>query len=196
LEVADEVYRVVMRGEGELMLGNHERKIMRWLAQTEAGRVSLRLSDGNRVTTNALNALGAPARKRWVGRFKGLCSRASYVRAMGNITFAHAGVHPEFWNGRASAREIETWALFGEFDPGGADQAPERKYAWVEAVPEGETLIVGHDIRSTMMPLSQVGAAGGRTVFLDTGSGKGGALTIADLKFTETGITIANFSRY
>lgn len=196
LEVADEVYRTVMRGEGELLLGNHERKIMRWIAQSEAGRVSLRLSDGNRVTTNALNALGTPARRRWIGRFKGLCARASLVRSLGDIVLAHAGVHPGYWNGTANAREVETWALFGEFDPGGADTAPERKYAWVETVPEDKTVLVGHDIRSTILPLAVTGAAGGRTVFLDTGSGKGGALTTASLRFTETGLRVEHFSRY
>ena len=53
LEVADEVYRLVTRGEGELLLGNHERKIFRWLEQSEKGRFT-RLSEGNRVTTDAL----------------------------------------------------------------------------------------------------------------------------------------------
>lgn len=196
LDVADEVYRTVMRGEGELLLGNHERKILRWITQVESGRVSLRLSDGNRVTTNALNALGSSARRRWIGRFKGLCARANYVRCLGNITMAHAGVNPGLWDGTASAREIENWALFGEFDPGNADQAPERKYAWVEAVPEGETVIVGHDIRSTLMPLTHTGAAGGRAIFLDTGSGKGGALTTANLRFTLNGLRVEHFNRY
>ncbi|RYD46779.1 MAG: hypothetical protein EOP83_29080, partial [Verrucomicrobiaceae bacterium] len=98
LEVAEEIYRLVMRGQGEMVLGNHERKIARWSAQVEGGRNSMRLSDGNRVTTHALNQLGLPARKRWIGRFRGLIAQAPYNRVLGNLVLAHAGVHPGFWD--------------------------------------------------------------------------------------------------
>lgn len=196
LEVADEVYRLAMRGEGELILGNHERKISRWAAQVDQGRVSIRLSDGNRVTTNALQALGAPARKRWLGRFRGLVARASYFRHFENVVLAHAGVHPNHWTGQATLREIETWSLFGEWDPVNETTRPARRYSWTEAVPDGMTVIVGHDIRSTTLPLTTVSPLGGQTIFMDTGSGKGGFLSSVDLKFSDTGLRVANFGRY
>lgn len=192
LSVADEVYRIVMRGEGEILLGNHERKIARWITQSEAGRVSLRLSDGNRVTTNALNALGQTARRRWIGRFRGLVAHGGLIRSFGDITLAHAAVHPGFWDGTAGMRDIENHALFGQFEA--ADG--ERLYGWCDAVPEGDTVIVGHDIRSTVVPMQVEGRAGGRTIFLDTGCGKGGALTTADLKFVGEEVRLGNFNRY
>ena len=59
---------------------------------------------------------------------------------------------------------------------------PERLLHWVESVPEGITVWVGHDVRSTDgRPLRRRGRAGGEVVFLDTGSGKGGHLSWVDL---------------
>lgn len=196
LEVADEAYRLVMRGEGELILGNHERKIARWANQMESGRLSIRLSDGNKVTTNALNALGLPARKRWLGRFRGLIAQASHNRQIGNIVFAHAGVHPGYWNGTATTRELETWSLFGEFEaPGDSGTRPAQVHTWTEAVPMGTTVIVGHEIRSDR-PLKVSNARGGTTIFTDTGSGKGGNLSSVDLKFEADGLRVENFNLY
>ncbi|RYF10057.1 MAG: hypothetical protein EOO77_22355, partial [Oxalobacteraceae bacterium] len=197
LEVADEVYRLVMRGNGELIMGNHERKIARWATQVEGGRSSIRLSDGNRVTTNALNALGAPARKRWLGRFRGLIAQASHHRRIGNIVLAHAGVHPGYWNGTATPKELETLSLFGEFEPPPADGArPIQHHGWTDAIPSGTTVIVGHEIRSDH-PLRVTNRQGGCAIFTDTGSGKGGNLSSVDLRFeTEGQLRVENFNLY
>jgi len=56
LSVMDEVYQMVMRGSAALVLGNHERKIFRWL-DTSGANNRVRLSDGNRVTTDAIEIL-------------------------------------------------------------------------------------------------------------------------------------------
>lgn len=192
LEVADEVHRVVMRGHGELILGNHERKIMRWLDE----RAEQRLSDGNRVTTQALARLDSAAARRWQGRFKGLVARASPYRQLANMVFAHAAVHPGYWRGGTSPRDLESMALFGEFADHPAGQRPVRTYGWVDAIPGGTTVLVGHDIRSTRSPLVVTAARGGAAVFMDTGSGKGGRLASADLKFVDDGFRIENFNMH
>ncbi len=195
LDVADEVYRLIMRGGGEIILGNHERKIARWAAQMEQGRSSVRLSDGNRVTTNALTDLGPHQRKRWLGRFKGLCAHAQLSHRIMNVTFAHAGVHPGFWDKSVSPRDHESWSLFGEFESPETSSRPSPQYTWVDAIPAGETVIVGHNIRSNT-PMKVTNAKGGTAIFLDTGSGKGGPLSSADLKCDENGLRVENFNRY
>lgn len=196
LEVAEEAYRLVMRGEGEMLLGNHERKIARWAQQAEAGRVSIRLSEGNKVTTTALTRLGAPARRRWLGRFQALVAQGSYCRQIGNLVLAHAGVHPNFWTGTATAKDIETWSLFGEFQSGApSGTRPAQVHTWVDAVPNEMIVIVGHEIRAER-PLRVTGRLGGLTVFADTGSGKGGHLSSVDLRFTGDGLRVENFNIY
>lgn len=198
LETADEAYRLVMRGDGEIIMGNHERKIARWIDQVERGRVSIRLSEGNRVTTQALGALGTLSRQRWQGRFKSLVAHASPYRRLGNIVFAHGGVHPGYWNGSASIKDIEQWAMFGEFDPNITQDMgkPSRQYTWVDSVPADITVIVGHDIRSTERPFIVTNQGGGQTIFLDTGAGKGGQLSSADIIFTSSGLRVANYTMY
>lgn len=191
LEVADEVYRLVMRGEGAMILGNHERKIMRWIDGQK-----VRLSDGNRVTTTALNSLGESNRTKWIGRFRGLFQHGTLVRRISNVTFAHAGVYPGFWKGEPMTRDAENMAYFGETDE--ARSVPDRRvpaYSWAEQVPADQIAVVGHDRRAAN-PFVQKNSLGGRTVFLDTGSGKGGTLSSADFRFTETGMRLENFNIY
>ena len=61
------------------------------------------------------------------------------------------------------------------------DGLPVRTHGWVDRLPESLTAIVGHDIRSRDASLVVRGQRGGRAVFLDTGSGKGGRLSWIDL---------------
>ena len=198
LETADEVYRLVMRGAGEMIMGNHERKIARWIDQNERGRSMMRLSEGNRVTTQALNKAGATVRDRWSSRFRGLVSRSPMSLQIGEFFFAHAAVHPSVWTGAdTDSRVAENFCLFGEYDPTAEDERPARTYKWVEAIPAGKTVIVGHDCRSTQRPLVETNEQGGKAVFLDTGSGKGGTLSSVDLRFNEQGrLELQNFTMH
>jgi len=145
----------------------------------------VRLSDGNRTTTQALDGLGESARTKWIGRFRGLYQHGSIIRKFGNVTFAHAAISPTFWAGAALDKTMEDMAFFGEVDEekSKGDRFV-RSYRWVDSVPENEIAIVGHDKRSTL-PYSEVNYLGGRAIFLDTGSGKGGLLSTACLRFTE-----------
>jgi hypothetical protein len=54
--------------------------------------------------------------------------------------------------------------------------------------------IVGHDIRSTFDPLTQVGLLGGTAIFMDTGCSKGGHLSTVDIRFTDTTAKVGNFN--
>jgi hypothetical protein len=57
-----------------------------------------------------------------------------------------------------------------------------RYYRWVDKLPAPYTAIVGHDRRADQTtPTLYAGARGGRALFLDTGCGKGGALSFVDL---------------
>jgi len=199
LQTMEIVYSVVMRGEGAFMLGNHERKIARWLAQQESGHsTSMRMSDGNRVTINALNQRSREDRIKWCGKFRSVISRASLISHLGDITMVHAAVHPDVWmTNKQDQKGVEDFALYGE--PNRSVRPPDvaLSYRWVDAVPAGKTVFVGHDVRSTMAPVVVTGHRGGRVIFLDTGAGKGGPLSTADLRFTETGgLHLENFNRY
>jgi Calcineurin-like phosphoesterase len=192
LATADMAYRMVMSGEATLILGNHERKIARWLDQQEHSR-HVRLNDGNRVTITALNRLKPLARKQWIGRFRALLGHAALLTQFGNITLLHAAAHPSLWEGTANPTLVEQFALYGEADH--STGKFRRVHQWVDAVPSGQMVFVGHDVVS-QFPTIVTGAKGGQVVFLDTGCGIGGHLSTADLRFIDNGLRLECFNRH
>lgn len=188
-------YTIVMRGEGAFILGNHERKIARWISHQDTNKM-MKVSDGNRVTIDALRILSKERRIQWCGKFRSLLGRATLMSHVGDVTFVHAAVHPNVWNSLMSNQQaIEDYALYGESDP--TIRRFTLSYDWVNEVPNGKMVFVGHDVRSTIAPLAVTGRKGGKVIFLDTGSGKGGALSTADLRFTsQGGLHLENFNRH
>jgi cyclophilin family peptidyl-prolyl cis-trans isomerase len=199
LEVVEEVYQLVTRGEAEALIGNHERKIYKYLTQIEQkGTSHIRLSEGNKVTVNRIENLSKFDHERWVSRFKSLVNMMRNHRVSHNFIFAHGAVLPEVW-GITDARlsgEYEEVTMFGEVDDSQRrlDGYPNRVYNWVENLKPNQTAIVGHDIRSDFKPLIQTNKAGGQAIFLDTGCGKGGHLSTLDIRFSGTSARVENFN--
>lgn len=192
LEAMDEAWRLVTQGEAMVLLGNHERKIARWLDAVDGGP-KVKLSDGNRVTTQALHRLSSDARRRWVTRFRGVLRRALPILDFGPIVLAHAAVHPSWWSEGARTEAVERYAVFGEPDPH-AKPRFRLSYEWTNAVPADRLVLVGHDTRSTVSPFSVSNAQGGKVLFLDTGAGKGGVLSSADLRMSDGELRLANLN--
>jgi hypothetical protein len=189
LEVAEVVHHAVMNGEATMIFANHERKIARWL---DRDNEHLRISDGNRITIAALEQLTSRERTRWAGRFRGLLAHTALMQTIGDITLLHAAAHPSLWD-IPDHRAIEQFALYGESDQ--SSGRFKRTHRWVDAVPLGKMVIVGHDIVSDL-PMIITGARGGKVVFLDTGCGKGGKLSSADLRFINNTLTLECFKRH
>jgi hypothetical protein len=193
LQTADAVYHAVMAGTAALIIGNHERKIARWLDQRGSGRPHFRINDGNQVTIDALTGLGALPRRQWVGRFRSLLAHASLIQQISNISLLHAAAHPTLWGNTPNYHLIEQFALYGEADHSSGKFR--RVHRWIDAVPAGQMVFVGHDVIGKF-PIVVTGALGGRVVFLDTGCGTGGQLSTADLRFDESGLHLECFNRY
>jgi protein phosphatase len=191
LEIVDLVHQAVMHGEASLLLANHERKIARWLNRDGE---HLRLSDGNRVTIDAIQRLNESERERWIGRFRGLLAHTALSQEIGEVTLLHAAAHPSLWQGTPNQHAIEHYALYGESEQTGGHY--KRTHDWINSIPKGKLVIVGHEIVSSY-PMIIAGINGGKAVFLDTGCGKGGELSGADLRFTaDGGIRLECFKRY
>jgi protein phosphatase len=192
LETADRIYQAVMHGEAALILGNHERKIAKWLDQRENGR-HLRVSDSNLVTIRALESLKPAVRKQWVGRFRSLLSHTVLMQQIEQFTLVHGAVHPTFWTDTPNYPSIEQFALYGEADY--SSGRFRRVHRWIDAVPKGQMVFIGHDMKAEF-PTVVTGAKGGQVVFLDTGCGTGGCLSSADLRFTASGLRLECFNRH
>jgi protein phosphatase len=183
------VYDAVMAGEAVMMLANHERKIARLLNNENN---NLRMSEGNRVTIDAYDALGVRERMQWAGRFRALLAHSATVRTVGDLTLMHAAAHPSLWT-QPDPQAIEQFALYGEAEHSSGHYR--RSHRWVDQVPEGQTVIVGHNILF-QFPMVVRAARGGRVIFLDTGCGKGGHLSSADFRIQNGMLRLECFKRY
>lgn len=199
LECVEEAYRVLTNGLGIMVIGNHERKIEKWLEQSKQGNVKVKLSDGNKITTNAIEALTSPSRERFELKFKTVLNLARHHWIIGRSMFTHGAADSDMWNIHTTRLfgKLENLALFGEIDSEEQfreDGYPNRVYNWIENIQKDHTVFVGHDIRGTERPTIVNGKKGGQAVFMDCGSGKGGTFFSADVLYDANGMPkIQNF---
>lgn len=107
--------------------------------------------------------------------------------------FTHGACARQFWDADHSTHDKETKrkiahkAMYGEVDGNSMDDDgfPIRKYDWVDHIPAGHNVVVGHDRKPYAKGLLQHNGpyhhhneVGGRAIFTDTGCGKGGHLTL------------------
>jgi hypothetical protein len=176
-----EAWRIMLglldTGRGLFVLGNHDRKLGRALAG-ERVRIAPELA----ATLDQLGGAGLRARVLDAVR-----TAPAWVRA-GPRLFVHGGFHPAMLHqapppALGSTPPPLARALFGQTTGRmQADGYPERVLNWVDRIPPGLTVYVGHDRRSGDGRLLTIeGREGGAAVFLDTGAGKGGHLSWVDL---------------
>ncbi len=180
-EVLRIAFRLLDEGRGLFLLGNHDRKLGRALLG-HGVRADAALAD-------TLARLDAPLRERVMQE----CGRApAWIGPGGGappgLFFVHGGFHPAMLTRPpppplGPMDSLLARALFGQttgrMQP---DGYPERVTHWLNRIPAGLTVYLGHDQRSTDgRPLTLRGTGGGAAVFTDTGGGKGGHLSWVDL---------------
>jgi protein phosphatase len=179
-------FALIEAGRGLFLLGNHDHKLRRALAG-EAVRVE---RAGLGRTLEQIGA--APDGAALAARAMAEIARAPAWLRIGPWMFVHAAFHDAMLQHPsppgAGARKPEGLvgrAIFGQVTGrSGPDGFPIRLVGWVDRIPAGLTVMVGHDNRSRDgRPVTLAGARGGTAVFLDTGAGKGGALAWRDLRF-------------
>lgn len=183
------MFRLIDSGRGLFVLGNHDLKLARALAGRQVRQ------DGQLAAT--LAQLDPELRRRAeheIGRAPAWVQR----RSVGGIElFAHGGFHTAMLDAPpppppdGHVHGVLARALYGE--PTGRmqpDGYPERSLRWVDRIPAGMKVYVGHDRRSSDgRPYLRRGVNGGTALFLDTGAGKGGHLSWIDLPATAQAAT-------
>ncbi len=171
------VLRMVMprlaSGTAAMVRGNHDERLLK----------SLTRPDGKK-TKVLLDLLAAPDGASLVALTARMLSAAPYWISLPGHLLVHGAFHPEMLTclsggaGPGVPRKLMAMALYGETDGTlNAEGFPIRTYRWVDRIPQGLTVIVGHDTREMHEPLVVENASGGRAVFLDTGAAKGGRLS-------------------
>jgi hypothetical protein len=177
-------------GHGTIIQGNHDNKLFRW-------------AKGNDVK------LGKPQRDTLarvdfsIDLFRDLVlevvPQMTFYAEYNNFFFTHGGIHPEFWETKeTSKKSVQGVFLYGQVDTSNTvlhdDQIyHNRVYDWAESIPKGKIVFVGHDrspltarpdfVNNLKHPMVYWNKKEERVIFMDTGSGKGGTLSGAQLTF-------------
>jgi hypothetical protein len=184
-------FDLVASGDGTFLLGNHDEKLGRALVPGSKVEIWPDLAD----TLAAIDA--QPDADAFRNQVRAMLSRAPHWLRIGRHFMVHAGFEPAMLDypgpdamaSRHAAKRSINRALRGQTPdilPGGSaplDDAgyPIRLYGWIDEVPAGLNVLIGHDVLSTGQIVERRGVLGGRVLFCDTGCGKGGKLSWTDV---------------
>lgn len=178
-EVVTTMSDIVYNGRGGMVVGNHDNKY----AKLHQGK-SVRLSkDG----ANTMASVGEERRQHFLDMYVRMMSdtmMSGMFHTFDDITLVHGAGHPDMWSTTGKfGSSAQSRALYGQTNGDtNTDGYPVRLYDWIEEVPTGKTVMVGHDRtpvfnRPMTVPLVIKNLHGGQAIFLDTGCGKGGFLS-------------------
>jgi hypothetical protein len=174
---------LIDRGTGLFLRANHDDKLRRHLLGNPV-KVGAELAR----TLKALAAANDHA--DLLARLRAALDAAPWWLRVGNYLLVHGAFHPamltaaspELMPSQADARRCRRLAIYGDASEAeNEDDPPIRSYDWIDQIPAGITVVIGHDVIATDRVVERHGALGGRTLFCDTGAGKGGKLSWIDL---------------
>lgn len=171
---------LILDGQARMMIGNHELKLFKYINNARENGVRPNRQGGIATTLEELNGLTDTQLVEFEDKFLDAFANSSYIVKCNDYFFAHGAIDPKFWSNLEFQKATKSMSMFGQVDnkaPPSPDGYPIRRYEWVDDVPKDVTVIVGHDIRSKHAPYEQLGKNGGKVIFLDTGSSKGGQLS-------------------
>ncbi len=159
--------------------GNHDNKIHRYLLGND-----VTISHGMVSTIEALK--DDEVAKKFVDIYENMLP----LLVIGDTHITHGAFTSTYWSKERNEKAHNRARLYGEIDKSkpfvewNGQQYPARTYAWVDAIPNNKTVIVGHD-RSPFEEIpafesninqivSKTNEQGGTVYFTDTGAGKGG----------------------
>lgn len=196
LETVLAVKTILDEGTGVLVIGNHDDKFYRY-----AKGNPVILKQANKQTLADVPKNG---QKLFLQTIIDLNEhpRSDYHFEYDNWVFVHGGCHEEVWQKPEKlSTKARHRALYGEVNgEKDEDDFPVRLYNWVDQIPSGSGVVVGHDRKPyggkklvDTGPLDHTNDQGGRVIFSDTGCGKGGKLTLTVFKFEGDTIEMAGY---
>jgi len=181
LETVSVVKKLLDEDRAVMVIGNHDDKFHRY-----AKGNPVELKGANKKT---LEDVPEEHRDMFLQMMTDVVTHknAAYTHRIGNWTFVHGSAHRTLWDDRDNLqKKAKHRALYGQVNgERDADDFPVRLYNWVDEIPGGQNVVVGHDRKpmgthlKKTGPHTHEGELGGKAVFTDMGCGKGGKLCLA-----------------
>ena len=177
------MYRLVEQDRAGFVIGNHDDKFYR---HALGNKVKF-----SRDAKKTIEAVGESRISSFLDTYVRLIEHrnSDLFFSIGDYYLAHGAGHPAMWDStQAGNKEARSRYLYGETTGEiDYDGYPVRIYKWIDEVPAGKTVLVGHDkkaIHNVLLekPIEVANSNGGSAIFIDTGCGKGGFLTGAIMK--------------
>lgn len=201
--VVKTMIKLLEQEKAQVIIGNHEWKIYRWAIGNP-----VKITTPNQITVDQMSS-DVTFKKNFLTM---MTYAKDYIQLSKNIFVTHGAIDPEFWGSTTPPTKKQLDMMkYGSIDHKSellhyrGETYNTRLYDWVDSVPSGTMLFVGHDPRPLIgvpdfdnfqvAPLVHKNDAGGVTVFLDCGSGKGGTLWGAVVNTVNNSIEeLRNFS--
>lgn len=194
-EVVEMMYELVLTARAGLVIGNHDDKYLRY---ARGAKVSF-----SRDASKTLSDVGEDRKDKFLKMYTDIMTIPMYsgmFMKFDDIVVAHAASHASMWDESLPfGSEAKSRAFYGEVNgEKDADGYPVRLYNWVDEVPMGKTIIVGHDRNAIhgvplTEPIEKRNSDGGRAIFIDTGGGKGGFVSGVVIKHEKSKFRITEF---
>ena len=181
-------------GELDLNPGNHDVMFARWYRWQRHGGAPVPVKP---------NGLGSTLDQLWqvpdgnqlARRYFDLLMHAPLWSRFGRIYAVHAALDAGMLDRPAPRLQDCDWnsaearlALEGEMREDGDPERwalGRRSFGWLDRVPAGVTVMIGHSVASTDGLRERRNAQGGRIIHLDTGLQRGGRLSYVDVPMAE-----------
>lgn len=197
-EVVSAMYKAMWNGRAGFVIGNHDNKHYRHI---KGNKVSF--SKDAKHTLDCVNKERMPEFQSMYSFIIEEKMFSGMYHKFDDITLVHAAGHHSLWDGTDTTKKsVISRFLVGETNGElYEDGYPVRLYNWMDEVPMGKTLIVGHDKQPIHnIPINEPmiisNSLGGKVIFLDTGCGKGGFLSGAVLVNTKKSFKLDKFMEF
>lgn len=178
------VYDLCEKNQAICLKSNHERKHYKY-SLIDIGAPIINLTTGNLKTFNELKNLSEEEINNFNSRLRRFWNKSYNYYELDNIVFAHAGIPKNYWNNSMNNKDYN-------FFIHGDSEDKTRNNSWSEFVPKDKIAVVGHTYYNSY-PIIKNNNLNGQTVFLDTGSSKGGQLSVMRLSLNKGKYEFVNF---
>lgn len=171
----ERMLEVEAEGQGTFLLGNHEVAFAEFVAGGRAGAAR------RQETLLQFEEHGGGLLERFVARI----AQGPFWIAAPGLLFVHAAFHPRMLDASAAGDEALREIAYHGYGTSKERRAGKFERGWVDQVPRGLTVVVGHAVTASRTVEAVTGRLGGVALFADTGAwtDEGGDFPVLDLPF-------------